>query len=162
MERQIYISASLFGRKQAAGWLRVVIGCSRAGQAAGHAGRLGAVNVIHQVLGGIQARATANRTTQGVIDRLGAGQFLLSGRPLNILAAMAVTQAHIHFMRLRIGITGNMVVLRMIVNVSQVAVTLTSSSPGKGLGCARLDREAGCPDGQGRVPGQNLARKINV
>src|SRR6185369_11573234 len=91
VERQIYMARRLFRRDQTANGRRVVIGGSCVRQTAGC---LAGVNRVDQVLGSLDAGAAANRAAQSVIDRLGTGQVLLTRRPLDILAAMAVTQAH--------------------------------------------------------------------
>ena len=99
MERQIYTGDLLFGREQAARGL-VHIRNRLLPQTAGCLAMwhltAGAMHVVNQILRHIEAATTTNRTTQRIIDGSGAGQFLLSGRPLNILTAVAIAYAHIH------------------------------------------------------------------
>jgi hypothetical protein len=86
VERQIYMPGPLFCCKQAARSRIVVVKDGRPLQAA----RRGRVDIIDQILRRIQAGATADRPAQRIINGSGTGQFLLSGRPLNVLTAVAI------------------------------------------------------------------------
>jgi hypothetical protein len=76
----------LFGCKQAARGRIVVVKGGWSLQAARRSG----VDIIDQILRRIQAGATADRPAQRIINGSGTGQFLLTGRPLNVLAAVAI------------------------------------------------------------------------